>query len=76
MMFQEIDDMFIKQDIADLNERIATARRKLEELPATAPTWPSRKKLNAKRQWLRSEITHLRHLIEIAESSLETEDAV
>jgi hypothetical protein len=74
-MFQEIDDMFIKQDINDLRKRITKAKQTLEELPVGATTWPSRKKLNAKRQWLRSEIIHVRHLIAIAESSLEVENA-
>jgi hypothetical protein len=74
-MFQEIDDLFIRHDITDLRKRIATARKKLEELPATAPTWMARKKLKAKRLYLKDEIVHVRHLIDIAESALEVSNA-
>ncbi len=69
-MFQEIDDMLIKFDISDLNTRIAKARTTLDGLPASAPTWLGRKKLAAKRSWLRGEIVHVRSLIAIAADAL------
>ncbi len=71
MIDHEFSDMFIKQDIQKLNQRISDAKKKLNELPASASTWKDRKKLNARRHNLKSEIQHVKNLIEIAESSLE-----
>ena len=74
-MFQEITDMLIKQDINDLYKRIATAQKKLQELPTTAPTWVAQKKLKAKHLYLKDEIVHVQHMIDIAVDALEVTNA-
>ncbi len=71
MVPHEFDDMFIKRDIEKYNQRIATAKEKVSELPATAPTWFARKKLTVKRRYYQDEIRHIEHLIEIASDALE-----
>ena len=74
MMFQEITDILIKKDIDEFSRRIATAQKKLDELPATAETWIGRKKLNAKRRFLEGEIVYVGNLISMAREALEVCD--
>ena len=53
-------------DIINLNERIRSAKQKLDGLPTWAGTWKERDKIKKKRYWLEDEILHCNHLISIA----------
>lgn len=60
----------IVADIIEYERRICVAKEKLDALPADAPDWKSRKKLQKKREDLESEIVHVRKLSAIARSAL------
>ena len=49
----------VENDIAGFEARIQAARDKLNELPATASTYPERKRLKAARRKLESKIKHV-----------------
>lgn len=66
-----ITDDLIKADIAGFKLRIGEARAKLAALPATANTWKDRKRLKARRQFLKDEIVHVQHMLDIATEALE-----
>jgi len=65
-----LTDEDIRRDIAEFQERINTARRKLDQLPTgRLPYWDHRKR-ERKRAALQNEIKHVEQLISIAEVAL------
>ena len=61
----------IEADIKEYQVRIQSARDSLAVLPATAPTFKERKKLERLRHGLLSEIAHVNIIMDYAREALE-----
>ena len=71
----ELTDSIIKKDIAEFQQRIDAARKKLATLSIKKPKdWKDGRKLKIQRRNLEGEIDHCRHLIDIATEALEEVD--